>query len=144
MLYYMNKVCESWQDFPFDQTVSRAIEKGKWYIEYMFLWNNASSGKIAKVLDIMFLRNLLMNIFRRGFRFSTFRVEQNGYMFTENIFEYIFMETCVSLIRDSLKFVQLTISQHWFKKVLGTEQATSHYLSKYWPSSMTRSHRYIC
>ena len=33
--------------------------------------------------------------------------------------------------------VQLTISQHWFRKWLGAEQATSHYLNQCWPSSLT-------
>ena len=33
--------------------------------------------------------------------------------------------------------VQLTISQHWFKLWLGTEQVPSHYLGQYWPSSLT-------
>ena len=33
--------------------------------------------------------------------------------------------------------VQLTISQHWFRKWLGADQATSHYLKQCWPSSPT-------
>ena len=33
--------------------------------------------------------------------------------------------------------VQLTISQHWFRWWLGAEQATSHYLNQWWPSSLT-------
>ena len=33
--------------------------------------------------------------------------------------------------------VQLTISQHWFRQWLGAEQATSHCLSQYLPSSLT-------
>ena len=36
--------------------------------------------------------------------------------------------------------VQLTIFQHWFRYWLGADQATSHYLSQWWPSSLT----YIC
>ena len=32
--------------------------------------------------------------------------------------------------------VHLTIFQHWFRKWLGAEQATSHYLNQWWPSSM--------
>ena len=31
--------------------------------------------------------------------------------------------------------VQLTIFQHWFRQLLGAEQATSHYLNQCWPSS---------
>ena len=34
-------------------------------------------------------------------------------------------------------WVQLTISQHWFSKWLGAEQATSHLLNQWWPSLMT-------
>ena len=33
--------------------------------------------------------------------------------------------------------VQLTIFQHWFRRWLGAEQATSHYLNQWWPSSTT-------
>ena len=33
--------------------------------------------------------------------------------------------------------VQLTIFQHWFRQWLGAEQATSHYLNQWWPSSTT-------
>ena len=36
--------------------------------------------------------------------------------------------------------VHLTISQHWFRKWLGAEQVTSHYLNKWWSSLVT----YIC
>ena len=35
-----------------------------------------------------------------------------------------------------LKF-QLTINQHWFRYWLGAEQATSHYLTLWWPSWIT-------
>ena len=35
-----------------------------------------------------------------------------------------------------LKF-QLTINQHWFRYWLGAEQATSHYLTQWWPSWIT-------
>ena len=34
-------------------------------------------------------------------------------------------------------WVQLTISKHWFRWWLGTEQVTSHYLNQCWPSSLT-------
>ena len=33
--------------------------------------------------------------------------------------------------------VQLTKSQHWFRKWLGADQATSHYLNQWWPTSLT-------
>ena len=33
--------------------------------------------------------------------------------------------------------VQLTLSQHWFRKWLGAEQAASHYLNQRWPSLLT-------
>ena len=33
--------------------------------------------------------------------------------------------------------VQLTINQHWFRKWLGAEEATSHSLDQWWPSSLT-------
>ena len=32
--------------------------------------------------------------------------------------------------------VQFTISQHWFRYWLSAGQVTSHYLNKYWPSSL--------
>ena len=35
--------------------------------------------------------------------------------------------------------VQLTIFQHWFRYWLGAEQATSHYLNQWWPSSTTHT-----
>ena len=33
--------------------------------------------------------------------------------------------------------IQLITFQHWFRKWLGTDQATSHYLNQCWPSSLT-------
>ena len=33
--------------------------------------------------------------------------------------------------------IQLTIFQHWFRKWLGVDQATSHYLHQCWPNSLT-------
>ena len=33
--------------------------------------------------------------------------------------------------------VKLTIFQHWFRQWLAAEQATSHYLNQWWPSSTT-------
>ena len=33
--------------------------------------------------------------------------------------------------------VKLTIFQHWFRKWLGTDQATSHYLNQWWSSLLT-------
>ena len=33
--------------------------------------------------------------------------------------------------------VQFTIFQHWFREWLGADQATSHYLNQWWPSSTT-------
>ena len=42
---------------------------------------------------------------------------------------------------------QLTIFQHWFGLWLGAEQATSHYLNQWWPSSTTHicvtRHRWV-
>ena len=43
------------------------------------------------------------------------------------------------LIEISVKVflrVQLTITQHWFRWWLGTDQVTCHYLNKCWPSSL--------
>ena len=34
--------------------------------------------------------------------------------------------------------VQLTILQHWVRKWLGANQATSHYPNQLWPSLLTR------
>ena len=34
-------------------------------------------------------------------------------------------------------WVQLTITQHWFRQWLGAEYATSHYLNQWWPHSLT-------
>ena len=36
--------------------------------------------------------------------------------------------------------VQLTVSQHWLRKGLGADQATSHYLNQRWRSSLTHMH----
>ena len=42
------------------------------------------------------------------------------------------------LSKISLKFVsRVHLTQHWFSWWLGTKQATSHYLSKSWPNSLT-------
>ena len=41
------------------------------------------------------------------------------------------------LHRNMFPWVQLTISQHWFRQWLGAKQVTSHYLDQWWPSSLT-------
>ena len=42
-----------------------------------------------------------------------------------------------SCFRSLLLRVQVTISQHWFKKWLGTEQVSSHYLNQWWTNLPT-------
>ena len=60
---------------------------------------------------------------------------QNNRHFPDNIFKCIFMN------KNGFGFglhwrlflrVQLTIFQHWFRKWLGANQATSHYLNQCW------------
>ena len=56
---------------------------------------------------------------------------------TENIFKCISVngKCCISIKFHWSLFlkVQLRISQHWFRKWLGTTQASSHYLNQCWP-----------
>ena len=53
-------------------------------------------------------------------------------------FQTYFIELkCVCFDWSLFLKVQLTISQHWFRKWLGAKQALSHYLNQSWPSSLT-------
>ena len=66
--------------------------------------------------------------------------EKNGGHFADDIFKCIFLnENYCILIQIWLKlflWLNLKISQHWFRWWLGTEQVTNHYLSQWWPSSL--------
>ena len=54
----------------------------------------------------------------------------------DDVFKCIFLnENVWILIHTSLTFVlrvQSTLFQHWFRRWLGADQATSHYLNQYW------------
>ena len=55
-----------------------------------------------------------------------------------DIFKWIFLNKNGTIpIQISLKFVQLTVNQHWLRKWLGAEQATIHCLNEWWSSSPT-------
>ena len=60
----------------------------------------------------------------------------------QNIFSNVFsrMKSSLFWIEFHLRLflrVQLKISEYWFSYWLGTEQATSHNMKQYWPSSLT-------
>ena len=53
---------------------------------------------------------------------------------------FSWMKSCVLWLnfrRSLFPRVQLMIFQHWFRKWLGAEKATSHYLNQCWPDSLT-------
>ena len=61
----------------------------------------------------------------------TLRPRQNGHLFADDIFKCIFFNENVWIsIKISLR-IQLTIFQHWFRKRLDADQATSHYLNQW-------------
>ena len=69
----------------------------------------------------------------RTWRINTLRPGQNGRHFADDIFKCIFLNENVWIpTKISLKFVQLTIFQHWFRYWLGASQVTSHYLNQWW------------
>ena len=82
-------------------------------------------------------------IFRDVFNSSS--PGRNGHHFADDNFKWIFVNENFVLFWSQfhwslfLKF-QLTITQHWFRKWRGAEQATSHYLNQCRASSLT----YIC
>ena len=50
------------------------------------------------------------------------------------------MERFVNWVKIHLRWfrsVQFTITQPWFRKWLGAEYMTSHYLNQFWPDSLT-------
>ena len=67
---------------------------------------------------------------------------QTARHFADDIFKCFFLNENVYIsIYISLKFVpdvKLIIFQYWFRLWLGADQATSHYLSQWWPSLVTR------
>ena len=71
------------------------------------------------------------------FILNSSRPGQNGRHFPDDIFKMHFHEW-KNLYFDWSLFlrVQLTIFQHWFRKWLGADQATSHYLNQCWPISL--------
>ena len=60
---------------------------------------------------------------------NTLRLRWNGRHFPDDIFKYIFLNENIWIsIKISLKYLPiLPILQHWFRKWLGADQATSHY-----------------
>ena len=56
--------------------------------------------------------------------FITLRPRQNGRHFADDIFKCIFLTKILGS--------QLTIFQHWFRKWLGADQATSRCLNQWW------------
>ena len=66
---------------------------------------------------------------------------KNGCHFADDIFGCIFVnEKFWILIKIEWSLflgLQLTISQHWFRKWLGAEYAKSYYLNQWWPDSLT-------
>ena len=76
------------------------------------------------------------NLYRGSSQFNTLRPRQDGRDFADDIFTCIlFNEYCCILIKFSLTCVRkgpLTMIQHWFRKWLGADQATSHYLNQWW------------
>ena len=79
--------------------------------------------------------------------FNSSSLDQIAAILADDVFRCIFLnETFCIFIRISLKFVlraQLTISQHQFRQWLGTDQATSHYLNKCWPSWPIHTHTHM-
>ena len=72
---------------------------------------------------------------------NSFPLDKMSTALADDILKGIFMNwnLCI-LIRISLKFVPegpIDNNQHWFRLWLGAEQATSHYLNKCLPSSLT-------
>ena len=63
---------------------------------------------------------------------NTLTARQYGSGFADDIFKWIFVNENVQVsIKIALKFVQFTIFHHWFKWLLGAEQAISHYLNQW-------------
>ena len=80
---------------------------------------------------------VLLLILFNLFIFNILRPRRNGRHFVDDIFKCSFLNKNVLISR--LRFhwslflrVQLTIFQHCFRKWLGTDQATSHYLIQWW------------
>ena len=72
--------------------------------------------------------------------------EQSDRRFGDDIFVYIFVKRICSYfllkVHCSLfLMVHLANVQHWFKYWLGTDEATSHHLSQWWPSSSSWIYR---
>ena len=67
---------------------------------------------------------------------KTLKLRWNRHHFANSIFKYIFLnENAWILIEISLNLflrVQFTIFHHWFWCWLGTDQATNHYLNRWW------------
>ena len=68
--------------------------------------------------------------------FNTLRPIQNGRHFTDDTFK---RNSWTQMLEFRLKFhwslfqrVQLTTFQHWFRYLIGANQATGHYLSQWW------------
>ena len=66
---------------------------------------------------------------------NTLRPKQNGRPFCRRHIQVHLNENCWISITISQKYVpgvKLTIRQHWFRWLLGTVQAPSHYLPQWW------------
>ena len=97
----------------------------------IFHWNIFASVWLTQWSTLVQVRDWCHN---------TFRLRQNSHHFSDDVFKCIFLNENVWISNKiSLKFVpkgSITISQHWFRKWLGTCQVTSHCLNQCWHDSL--------
>ena len=99
-------------------------------------WTSLSFGKCTEMTNLRYFTRLFSVILHYTMVINTLRPRENGRHFADDIFKCIFTNENLWI---SIKFhwslfprVQLTIFQHRFKKWLGDDQATSHYMNQWW------------
>ena len=69
-----------------------------------------------------------------------FHLDKMAAILTNDIFKCIWMKTMELKFRFHINLfprVQFIINNSWFRQWLDAEQVTSHYLKKWWPTSLT-------
>ena len=110
------------------------------YIKYRYFTTKPVHIKISPWFiwrSLTSIMNILYRVYRQLTHFSSDRMAAISQTFSK---EFSWMRILAFWLKFSWTLflrVQLTISQHWFRHWLGAEQATSHCLNQWWPSSLT-------
>ena len=140
--YYLN---QCW--LVIDEVLQHWLERSfSGNVQDIYLWwihgdmsDNALSCAVNHKSGAHVLRFVVFTSSNRIF-LNALKPKQNGRHFADILNAFSFMKMYklrFEFHRNSFPSVQWTIFKHWFRKWLGSRQATSPYLNQWWPSLVT-------